>query len=239
MALRRLVIFSDPRVLFDGSQFIVTVDEINTKSGLSNVVYAVSNNANPTNLTAGSWQDHSVSTSINSTWSDQPLVAENGNYLYITTNQFTSSGQYSSDYMTIVDTSTNTVTYHGALNSWSYQPAQISDGSSADQYFVSHSGSSLYVIDANGIGVTSLASIGGLPNNGNFSASQYGTNYKLDAGDGRVDSAAYDATHNELYAVFEAQTSGSAPTVELVQFQPGSSSAKRTHLITSWLSSTL
>lgn len=223
--------YTDPRVLFNDNHFIVTVDEYNTTTASSNLVYAVSNSANPTDLTAGgSWQVHSVSTSNNSTWSDQPLVTENGNYLYITTNQFTSSGQYSSDYMTIVDTSTNTVT-HQALNSWSYQPVQISDGSSNDQYFVSHSGSSLYVIDANGSSVTSLASIGGMPNNGSFSASQLGTNYKLDASDGRVNGAAYDATHNELYAVFEAQTSKSAPTVELVQFQPGSSTAQSVYAL--------
>jgi hypothetical protein len=77
-----------------------------------------------------------------------------------------------------------------------------------------------------GASESGLVTIGGAPQNGSFAASQYGTNFKLDASDGRVTSAAYDAAHNTLYAVFEAQTSfKSAPTVELLQYSPGSSSA--------------
>ncbi len=54
---------------------------------------------------------------------------------------------------------------------------------------------------------------------GTFAASQAGTGLMLDAGDGRVTSAAYDATTHQLYAVFEIQPSrsSSVPAAELVQ----------------------
>jgi hypothetical protein len=55
--------------------------------------------------------------------------------------------------------------------------------------------------------------------NGAYSVSQYGTNYRLDAGDGRVSSAAYDSTNQKLYVVFEGQPSpwSTTPSVEWAQ----------------------
>jgi hypothetical protein len=214
---------TDPRVLFDTAttHFIIAVDDINTTTAQSQVLYAVSHTSTPT-LNASDWTFFTASTTQNGTWSDQPLITENNGDLYITTNQFTSSGHYSSDYLTIVTNydTTPTVTSQ-ALDTWSYQPAITSDGTSTTQYFVSHDAGSLHIFGVDGSTVGPEVTINGLLpefGNGAFAASQLGTNFKLDAGDGRVTSAAYDAAHQQLYAVFEIQPSGSStPTVELVQ----------------------
>jgi len=55
--------------------------------------------------------------------------------------------------------------------------------------------------------------------NSNYSASQYGTNFRLDAGDGRITGAAYDSVNQKLYVVFEGQpgSSSATPSVEWAQ----------------------
>ena len=224
--------YSDPRVLFDGTHFIVVIDDINPSAATSYVKYAISTTSTPGgNFATGDWTVSQVSTTINGSWSDQPLAAANGGYLYITTNQFSSSGSYQADYLTAVSTAlptpgTQTPAASFALNGPSYQPASISHGTSPVQYFIDHTGGTLNYIGMNATAVVSSGSISGMPANGSFSASQYGVSNKLDAGDGRVTGAAYDAGNNVLYAVFEARpTSSKVPTVELVQFKPGSTQA--------------
>jgi hypothetical protein len=215
---------TDPRVLFDTAtgHFIIAVDDINTTTAQSSVLYAVSHSSTPT-LNASDWTFFSVSTTHNATWSDQPLITENNGDLYITTNQFTSSGHYSSDYLTIVtnyDSVPTSTSY--ALDDFSYQPAVNSDGASTTQYFVSHDAGVLHIFGVDGSTVGTEYTLSGLLpefGNGAFAASQLGSNFKLDAGDGRINSAAYDAAHHQLYAVFEFQPSGgnSTPSTELVQ----------------------
>ena len=211
--------YTDPRVIFDpaAGKFIIAVDEVNTTTAQSYFVYAVSNSSAPTTFSSG-WAVHSVSTTYAGTWSDQPLVALNGANLYVTTNQFNASGTYQGDNMTIISNyaSPTSATLIPSLGGPSYQPATVEDGTSSTQYFVSHNGSSLDVIAVNGTTETVVGNVLGMPAGGNFSESQYGSKYKLDAGDGRVTSAVYDAKNNLLYAIFEV-AGGSAPTDELVQ----------------------
>jgi hypothetical protein len=109
------------------------------------------------------------------------------------------------------------------LDDPSYQPAIISHGSSATEYFVSYDPDGLHIFGATGttVGAENVLSAGLLPDHGlsGYSVSELGTNTKLDAGDGRVNAAAYDATTHQLYAVFEIQPSASSslPSTELVQ----------------------
>jgi hypothetical protein len=212
--------YTDPRVIFDPSagRFIVTVDEVNTSAGESYFVYAVSNSSAPTSFSSGWTVQPSVSTTHAGTWADQPLVALNGANLYVTTNQFNASGTYQGDNITIISNyaSPTSTTLIPSIGGPSYQPATVEDGTSSTQYFISHNGSSLDVIAFNGTTETLVGTVSGMPAGGNFSESQYGSKYKLDAGDGRVTSAVYDARNNELYAIFEAAGSP-APTDELVQ----------------------
>jgi hypothetical protein len=223
---------SDPRVVFDGTHFIVGVDEIKPSAGSSFFAYEVSTTDHPSVTTQTDWSPTvHISTTEAGTWSDQPLLAVNGNYMYVTTNQFTSNGQYRGDYLTVVSdyAGTPSPTYF-ALDGPSYQPAVNSDGTSATELFVSHFNGSLHILSVNGASVGAEVTLGTadgvLPEygSGSFSVGQAGTNNKLDAGDGRVTSAAYDATNHTLYAVFEIQpsSSSSTPAVELVQIDMAS-----------------
>lgn len=236
--------YSDPRVLFDGSHFIVAVDDINPSAATSDVRFAISTTSAPgTALASTDWSQASISTTWNGAWSDQPLMAVANGYLYVTTNEFTASGSYKGDILNVVSISAATGSATPAqttfqLNGPSYQPAATSHPSPSvayPQYFVDHSGGYLNYFSLNGAtlatGTGASGSISGMPRGGSFSAAQYGTSYKLDAGDGRVTSAVYDAANNLLYAVFEAKPApNQAATVELVQFKPGSSTASYLYL---------
>jgi hypothetical protein len=211
--------YSDPRVIFDpqAEKFIVTADEVDPSAGKSYFVYAVSSNATPTSFTSG-WTPHSISTTYNGTWwTDQPLVSLNNGSLDVTTNMYDPSGNYQGDNLTIISNyaSLPSATTVPSLSGPSYQPATIEDGTSATQYFVSHNGNALDIMNSSGAVV---ASIGGMPGESQFAATQKGSIYMLDAGDGRVTSAVYDAAHNVLYAVFEAAGSSNSPTDELLQY---------------------
>ncbi|MDI9849103.1 hypothetical protein QM467_13665 [Rhodoblastus sp. 17X3] len=211
--------YTDPRVIFDAQagKFIITADEVNPNTGKSYFVYAVSSTAAPTSFTSG-WTVHSISTTFNGAlWTDQPLVSLNNGSLYVTTNMYDTAGNYQGDNLTVISnyaTTPSAITV-SSLSGPSYQPATIEDGSSAIQYFVSHNGANLDIIDSSGAVV---ATIGGMPAESQFAATQKGSTYMLDAGDGRVTSAVYDASHNLLYAVFEAAGSSSSPTDKLVQY---------------------
>jgi hypothetical protein len=226
---------TDPRVLYDTTtgHFIVTVDEYNSKAGSSFLLYDVSNNSTPSVTSANAWSHYSVSTTESGTWADQPLVAENDGILYITTNQFTPSGQYSGDFLTVHSVSSGaSLVTPVLLDSFSYQPAAISDGTSSTEFFVSYSQGNLHVFGATddgsgGVAIGMEHTLSGLLQDyglGSYAASQLGTSYKLDASDGRVTGAAYDAAHQQLYAVFEFQPSNtsSVPAVELVQVDTAS-----------------
>jgi len=218
---------SDPRALFDGTHFIVAVDEIKTSAGSSFLAYEVSSTDHPSVTTQTDWSSTvHISTTEAGTWADQPLVAVNGSYMYVTTNQFTSSGQYKGDYLTVISDYAGAATpTHFALDGPSYQTAVNSDGASSTELLVSHFSNGLHMLPVTGatLGteVTLDTADGLLPEfgTGSFSVSQAGTNSKLDAGDGRITGAAFDVAHHALYAVFEIQPSSanSTPAVELVQ----------------------
>jgi hypothetical protein len=211
--------YTDPRVIFDAQagKFIITADEVNPNAGKSYFVYAVSSTAAPTSFTSG-WTVHSISTTFNGTWwTDQPLVSLNNGSLYVTTNMYDTAGNYQGDNLTVISNyaSSPSATTVASLSGPSYQPATIEDGTSATQYFVSHNGANLDIMDSSGAVV---ASIGNMPSESEFAATQKGSTFKLDAGDGRITSAVYDAGHNLLYAVFEAAGTSTSPTEELVQY---------------------
>lgn len=146
-------------------------------------------------------------------------MATNNNYLYITTNQFSASGSCRGDVLTIVPYGTTGSKVSITLNSDSYQPAVISDGTSAQQFFVSHNGSNHYIIGYTGIAKIFTKTITGMSSNGTFTEKQQEVTNTLDAPDGRMTSSAYDARNNTLNAVLEAASTNGVATDELVQIK--------------------
>jgi hypothetical protein len=226
---------TDPRVLYDTAQhqFVVTVDEVNNSLTTSNILMAVStSDLSTTSLSSANWQFEAASTTYNlngtTTWADQPLASVDGHNIYISTNQFSASGAYVGSVVTVFDDglftgSTSKVVSHTAYASPSYQTAQIVGGGNYyGEYLVSdtHNRLSIFLSDAGSNTAPVTVSLGKIDfGNGSYSATQYGTQYKLDAGDGRITGAAYDSENQKLYVVFEGQPSGpnATPSVEWAQ----------------------
>lgn len=228
---------TDPRVLYDTAhhEFIVAVDEVSNSLTSSYILLAVSqSDLATTSLASANWKFEAVSTTtvLNgvTTWADQPLVAVDGHNIYVSTNQFSAAGSYQGSMLSVFDDglftggTSNLVHPPPTYASPSYQTAAIvGSGAYYGEYLVSDTHNSLSLFKS--AGGTSTAPVTVLfPQNidfgnGNYSASQYGTNYKLDAGDGRITSAAYDSTSQKLYVVFEGQPGGSnaTPSVEWAQ----------------------
>ncbi|OAF06448.1 hypothetical protein [Bradyrhizobium neotropicale] len=226
---------ADARVLYDvvHHQFIVTVDEVNNSLTTSSILMAVSNSdLTTTSLSSANWQFQAASTTYNingiTTWADQPLVAVDGHNIYVSTNQFSASGTYEGSVLTVFDDGLFTGSHSNFVSATayaapSYQTAEISGrGTYYGEYLIANTHNSLSIFESVG-GVNSTpvtVSLGNIDfGNGAYSASQYGTRYKLDAGDGRITSAAYDSANQKLYVVFEGQPSSSKapPSVEWVQ----------------------
>lgn len=215
---------TDPRVLFDPvhHDFVVSVDEVSNQLATSNILLAVSNSdLTTTSLSSANWQFEAVSTTYNvngtTTWADQPLVSVDGNNIYVSTNQFSTAGTYQGSVLTVLDdglfsgAKSNVVSSTAYANP-SYQPAAIAGGG---EYLISDTHNGLSIFESKG-GVNTApvtVSLGTIDyGNGNYSANQYGTNYKLDAGDGRITSAAYDTVNQKLWVVYEGQPSSTNPT---------------------------
>jgi hypothetical protein len=235
---------TDPRVLYDAvhHQFVVAVDEVSNDLTTSNILLAVSqSDLATTSLASSNWQFEAASTThaLNgtTTWADQPLVSVDGHNIYVSTNQFSASGAYQGSVLSVFDDGLFTTGSTSNLVSWtpyanpSYQPAAISGGG---EYLVSYTQNSLSIFESTGGANTTplTVSLGNIDfGNGSYSASQSGTRYKLDAGDGRITSAAYDSAHQKLYVVFEGQPSSSntTPSVEWVQLDMSGSSPVVVH----------
>jgi hypothetical protein len=228
---------TDPRVLYDAThhQFVVAVDEVSNALNSSYVLLAVSkSDLTTTSLSSANWQFEAVSTTYTlnglTTWSDQPLVAVDGHNIYISTNQFTpsSSGTFQGTDVTILDDGLYSGNSSAVLSTKnyaapSYQTAEIVGGGTYyGEYLVSNTHNSLSIFESlNGASTSPVTvSLGNIDfGNGSYSVSQYGTKYKLDAGDGRITSAAYDSVNQKLYVVFEGQphSTPATPSVEWVQ----------------------
>jgi hypothetical protein len=223
---------TDPKVLYDAvhHQFVVAVDEVSNDLTNSNILLAVSkSDLATTSLASTNWQFEAASTthilSGTTTWADQPLVSVDGHEIYVSTNQFSASGTYQGSVLSVFDDGLFTIGSSSSLVNWtahanpSYQPAAISGGG---EYLVSYTHNSLSIFESTGGSNTTplTVSLGNIDfGNGSYSASQYGTKYKLDAGDGRITSAAYDSAHQKLYVVFEGtpDSSNATPSVEWAQ----------------------
>ncbi len=215
---------TDPRVLYDPvhHDFVVSVDEVSNNLTTSNILLAVSkSDLTTTSLSSANWQFESVSTTYNvngiTTWADQPLVSLDGNNIYVSTNQFSAAGNYQGSVLTVLDDGLfsggkSSVVSSTTYANPSYQPAAIAkDG----EYLISDTHNSLSIFESKaGINTTPVTvSLGTVDyGNGSYSASQYGTTYKLDAGDGRITSAAYDSLNQKLWVVYEGQPSNTNPT---------------------------
>src|SRR6266581_2774311 len=227
---------SDPRVLYDAAhhQFVVAVDEVSNNLNASYILLAVSkSDLSSTSFSSADWQFESVSTTYNlngiTTWADQPLVSVDGHNIYVSTNQFSASGTYQGSVLSIFDDglfttgSTSNLINQTTYASPSYQTAaNVGSGTYYGEYLVADTHNSLSIFkSADGLNTAPLpVSLGTIDyGNGIYSASQYGTNFRLDAGDGRITSAAYDSVNQKLYVVFEGQPGGSnaTPSVEWAQ----------------------
>lgn len=232
---------TDPRVLYDttNNRFIVAVDDVSNNLASSAILLAVSKTGTPTS-NPSDWTFEAATTTykINgiTTWADQPLVAVDGKNIYVTTNQFSSTGtNYTGDAITVFnDGLTSGGIYNGgssapssitASANPSYQPAAISGGGA---YLISDLHNNLSIITSTpnpSTGGVTLStpvnvSLGTIDyGNNSYSVSQLGVSNKLDASDGRINSAVYDTIHKKLYVVFEVRPSSSStlPSVELVQ----------------------
>ncbi len=224
---------TDPRVLYDAAhhEFVVAVDEVSNNLTSSNILLAVSqSDLATTSLASANWKFEAASTTSplngTTTWADQPLVSVDGHNIYVSTNQFSASSSYQGSMLSIFDdglftgSTSNLVDPPTTYASPSYQTAaNVGSGTYYGEYLVSDTHNSLSIFkSAGGTNTTPVTvSLGSIDfGNGSYSASQYGTNYKLDAGDGRITSAAYDSTNQKLYVVFEGQPSSSnaTPSVE-------------------------
>src|SRR6266480_1068649 len=228
---------SDPRVLYDAAhhQFVVAVDEVSNNLNASYILLAVSkSDLTTTSLSSANWQFESASTtySLNgtTTWADQPLVSVDGHNIYVSTNQFSASGIYQGSVLSIFDDglfttgSTSNFINKTTYANPSYQPAAIGDVlTGGGEYLVSDTHNSLSIFKSVGGSNTTPMTVLFPQNidygNGIYSASQYGTNFRLDAGDGRITGAAYDSVNQKLYVVFEGQpgSSNATPSIEWVQ----------------------
>ena len=227
---------SDPRVLYDAAhhQFVVAVDEVSNNLNASYILLAVSkSDLTTTSFSSADWQFESVSTTYNlngiTTWADQPLVSVDGHNIYVSTNQFSASGTYQGSVLSIFDDglfttgSTSNLINQTTYASPSYQTASnVGGGTYYGEYLVADTHNSLSIFkSADGSNTAPLTvSLGTIDyGNGIYSASQYGTNFRLDAGYGRITSAAYDSVNQKLYVVFEGQPGGSnaTPSVEWAQ----------------------
>jgi hypothetical protein len=226
---------SDPRVLYDAGhhQFVVAVDEVSNNLNASYILLAVSkSDLTTTSLSSANWQFEAASTTYNlngiTTWADQPLVSVDGHNIYVSTNQFSASGSYQGSVLSIFDDGLFTGSTSNLINettyaSPSYQTAaNVGSGTYYGEYLVADTHNSLSIFKSAGGSNTAplTVSLGNIDyGNGIYSASQYGTKYQLDAGDGRITSAAYDSVNQKLYVVFEGQPSSSnaTPSVEWAQ----------------------
>ena len=227
---------SDPRVLYDAAhhQFVVAVDEVSNNLNASYILLAVSkSDLTTTSLSSANWQFESASTTYNlngiTTWADQPLVAVDGHNIYVSTNQFSASSSYQGSVLSVFDDglftagSTSNFINKTTYASPSYQTAaNVGSGPYYGEYLVADTHNSLSIFkSADGLNTAPLTvSLGNIDyGNSNYSASQYGTNFRLDAGDGRITSAAYDSVNQKLYVVFEGQpgSSSATPSVEWAQ----------------------
>src|SRR6266581_644287 len=183
---------SDPRVLYDAAHhlFVVAVDEVSNSLNASYILLAVSkSDLSSTSFSSADWQFESVSTTYNlngiTTWADQPLVSVDGHNIYVSTNQFSASGTYQGSVLSIFDDGLFTTSSASNLVNWtqytnpSYQTAAISGGG---EYLVSYTRDTLSIFESNGGSNTTpwTVSLGNIDfGNGSYSASQYGTRYKL------------------------------------------------------------
>jgi hypothetical protein len=222
---------TDPRVLYDAAhhEFVVTVDEVSNNLNTSYILMAVSkSDLTTTSLSSANWQFEATSTTYNlngiTTWADQPLVSVDGHNIYVSTNQFSASGTYEGSVLSVFDDglfagSTSNLVSVTSYPSPSYQTAQnLGSGTYYGEYLVADTHNSLSIFESTGgVNTTPLTvSLGNIDfGNGVYSASQYGTKYKLDAGDGRITGAAYDSVNQKLYVVFEGQPSGSNTTASV------------------------
>src|SRR6266853_2506017 len=201
---------SDPRVLYDAAhhQFVVAVDEVSNNLTTSNILLAVSqSDLATTSLASANWQFESASTThtLNgtTTWADQPLVSVDGHNIYVSTNQFSASGAYQGSVLSVFDDglfttgSTSNLVNLSPYANPSYQTAAIGDSlTGGGEYLVSDTHNSLSIFESTGGFNTTpvTVSLGSIDfGNGSYSANQSGTKYQLDAGDGRITSAAYDS----------------------------------------------
>ncbi len=249
---------TDPKAVYDSlhHEFVVSVDEVSNNLTSSSILLAVSkSDLSTTSLSSANWQFEAVSTTYNlngtTTWADQPIVSVDGSNIYVSTNQFSAAGTYQGSVLTVLDDGlfaggkSNVVNWTAHANP-SYQTAPIAGGG---EYLVSDTHNSLSIFESKGGVNTNLVtvSLGSIDfGNGSYSASQSGTSYKLDAGDGRITSAAYDSVNQKLWVVFEGQPSSSNATpsvlwaeLDMSQFNASGGSTPPTVLHTGNLNSLL
>src|SRR5258707_8857308 len=227
---------TDPRVLYDAvhHEFVVAVDEVSNNLTSSNILLAISQpDLATTSLASANWKFEAASTTYNlngiTTWADQPLVSVDGHNIYVSTYQFSASSSYQGSVLSVFDDglfttgSTSNLVNETTYASPSYQTAAIGDVlTGGGEYLVADTHNGLSIFKSSGGSNTSplTVSLGNIDyGNGSYSASQYGTNFRLDAGDGRITSAAYDSVNQKLYVVFEGQpgSSNATPSVEWAQ----------------------
>jgi hypothetical protein len=228
----------DQRAVYDSvnGRFIVTMDNLNTTTNVSDVDIAISKDSNPND----GWFFYSLNTALTIngqlTASDQPILSVDGTNIYVTTPQYNVSGAGASfegtQQWVISDTAgAGGGVYGGGTMTVAASPLappgqgimRVVAGGNGKSYYagaVSSGGQTVltlqsYDVATNTFGATTTLSLGNSDqSNGgaDFTAQQQGTNVVLDAGDGRIQNLAY--SNGFLYGVFEVKPVGSsAPEV--------------------------
>jgi hypothetical protein len=228
----------DPRATYDATngRFVVVADEVSSNFSKSSLVVAVSRDSNP----ADGWYFESINSTVaapngsrsTSTWADYPTLAVDGQNIIISTNQFTAGGSYAGSYQFVLHDfiGTNGGLFKGgssteATTKWGGSFATVQEVSAPGalgSYGVSYTGNGLAVAfnSQSGAATKYQISLGAIDagTSSGYKASQPGSSWSLDAGDGRVTSATY--ANGKLFAVFEVNTgttSSPAPAVHWVE----------------------
>jgi hypothetical protein len=210
----------DPTTFYDDAtnQFFIGIDDVNSgrrsATQTSHYEYAVSTGTDVTSFTSG-WTFHSINTKASSTWGDFPHVGYDSDAWVLTTNQFSfKGGSYTELEMNVINKSTfaDTQSTQSSSNFTEF-PARMHGAGSGTLYLVQENGyenGSSIQVDA----VSNYFSASPTITRTNLTVASYGVpsaavspgGSNLDAGDTRIDSAAW--RNNRLVATQDIGTGG-------------------------------
>lgn len=197
----------DPRAIYDtvSNHFVVIADQGDTTTS-NYILVATSNTADPN----GDWTQQAIKTNYDvfgvPTWADYPMMSVSGKNIYISTNQYSKSGDQESNplyasYLTVVDSTGATAPVNQKLDLIeSFNTAQDPNGGT---FLVANTGNALNIKHVTGSKIDSSATLnlGAISSGPINTTPQPGTDKTLATDDSRVLSAV--SANGHLYVTFE------------------------------------